>query len=594
MTREASDPTMRTFYLRTEPDPAMVIAHMPGDESARSSRGVIICPPLAWDDLCTYRARRTWAETLAAAGHPTLRLDLPGVGDSGGSSFSPSRLDAWVNAVTVAVRWLRDEAGCDRVAGIGVGFGGMLAWLAAARGAEIDDLALWAVPMRGRQLVRELRAGAMLTIDRRVFLGPDGSESPEEDAVDGMLDEAGQVITTETIAELSAIDLAGLELPDAAGRAVLLLERPGVQADADLRDHLLATGADLSLGPGDEYGAMMQYVQESQTPLQAIDASLRWLGATPPARSEPAGPSVAGSGELIQPEIVLDGGGATVRERPIAVTLSAGEMVGIVTEPTGGRGAGLTAIFFGGGSDRRIGPNRMWVDAARRWAARGVTCVRLDLPGIGDAPGDERRWDRLASHYNPAMVDLTVELLDALVEAGLPREFILAGFCSGGYRSIHTAARDARVRGAIAISLPYARWTWWTVNVRDSWLLIWSPRPGDSKAKIATARTLRRILLVLRWCQARLLEIMQGRRSPGERVIDQVCARGTELTLIARRDSYTSDELRLPRRKARLDRYRTLHLTVMPNKDERFRPLSVQRWVSNELDAGIGRAVAPR
>jgi hypothetical protein len=77
-------------------------------------------------------------------------------------------------------------------------------------------------------------------------------------------------------------------------------------------------------------------------------------------------------------------------------------------------------------------------------------------------------------------------------------------------------------------------------------------------------------------------------------VIDQVCARGTELTLIARRDSYTSDELRLPRRKARLDRYRTLHLTVMPNKDERFRPLSVQRWVSNELDAGIGRAVAPR
>ena len=159
----------------------------------------------------------------------------------------------------------------------------MIAWLAAAHGAEIDDLALWAVPMRGRQLIRELRAAAMMTIDRRVFLGPDGAESPEEPSGGDLLDEAGQVITAETLADLSAVDLRSTALPNPEGRAVLLFERTGAKPDVDLRDHLASISVQLTVASGDEYGAMMRYVQESATPWGAIRASLDWLAAPAPA-----------------------------------------------------------------------------------------------------------------------------------------------------------------------------------------------------------------------------------------------------------------------------------------------------------------------
>ena len=95
------------------------------------------------------------------------------------------------------------------------------------------------------------------------------------------------------------------------------------------------------------------------------------------------------------------------------ISLPAGEAAAIITEPLGATAADLSVLFLSGGSDRRIGANRMWVDAARSWAALGVTSVRVDAPGIGDSDGDERAWDALSSHYDPSLVTRLKELLDA-------------------------------------------------------------------------------------------------------------------------------------------------------------------------------------
>jgi alpha-beta hydrolase superfamily lysophospholipase len=145
----------RPVYLDAASEPIFGFFHAPADSSPRRL-SVLICAPFAWDDVASYRPRREWAEQLASAGHPTLRFDWPGTGDSGGSPRDPRRLEAWTDAVGAAVAWLRLTAGDSRVAAMGLGLGGLVAWRAVSQGVSIDDLVLWAVPARGRQFVREL------------------------------------------------------------------------------------------------------------------------------------------------------------------------------------------------------------------------------------------------------------------------------------------------------------------------------------------------------------------------------------------------------------------------------------------------------
>ena len=71
---------------------------------------------------------------------------------------------------------------------------------------------------------------------------------------------------------------------------------------------------------------------------------------------------------------------------------------GILAEPEGPPEApepvrtDTCVVFLNAGAVRRMGPNRMWVEAARRWAANGVPTVRVDVEGIGDATGDAAQY----------------------------------------------------------------------------------------------------------------------------------------------------------------------------------------------------------
>jgi len=56
---------------------------------------------------------------------------------------------------------------------------------------------------------------------------------------------------------------------------------------------------------------------------------------------------------------------------------------GVLTEPLGSGEGVLCAILLNAGAVRRIGHHRMWVEVARRWAARGVPTLRLDVVGVG-------------------------------------------------------------------------------------------------------------------------------------------------------------------------------------------------------------------
>ena len=93
------------------------------------------------------------------------------------------------------------------------------------------------------------------------------------------------------------------------------------------------------------------------------------------------------------PIIVGAGGGPTVVARTATGTsvvetpmfLGDTGLFGILTEATDST-TRTTALLLNVAHGNRIGPDRMWVDLARQWAAAGMRCFRMDHSGLGDSP----------------------------------------------------------------------------------------------------------------------------------------------------------------------------------------------------------------
>jgi pimeloyl-ACP methyl ester carboxylesterase len=409
---------------------------------------VVICPPFGWDLMCPYRARRDWAEHLAARGYPTMRIDLQGTGDSAGMPTDPARLDAWTRAVFAAALSLRCASGAQRIVAIGIGLGGMVAYHAAAAGAAVEDLVLWGVPARGRALVRELRALARLS-SSSVARSGGGDAAP---LPHGAVLAAGYLLSAETTAALEQLDLGELALPDAATRRMLLLGRGQAHVDEPLRRSLQDAGARVTVarGPGlgrigETFACVDRWLDEGHDPPKRMPRRLR-------VRSRPTDPSAPADPDPSQQHLRLTCEEGDLRESAIWIERPRGRLFGVLAEPVGPP-QDLCMVLLNAGPQRHIGPNRMWVEIARRWAVRGVPSLRIDLSGIGDSDGDASVLAIPGALYAPEYLDETIATLAWLHERGLPDRFVLVGLCSGAYWAMHVAVRDHRI-GAIVMLNP--------------------------------------------------------------------------------------------------------------------------------------------
>lgn len=568
-------------FLPCSPDPAFCVVHRPS--GVPSGQGIVFCPPLAWSEFCTHRARWDWAQALAAAGHHALRLDLPGSGDSVGSPLEPGRPAAWIDAIATAARWLLDEAACTRIVALGIGFGGMLAWLAAAAEPAIDDLILWGTPTSGRRVVRELQSAVKLNVDWELAPG-----LSEESVAPTSIDDAGAPMTPATFEELSRLELDGSALGHARERRVLLLARPGDPVDASLHELLVSSGVTPSVADGSELGAIMQYESNVQ-PRSAIESSLSWLESAETGLSSPGGDT----GRRLPESVEFERDGVRVRERMLTLSLSTGEAQAIVTEPLTAPPAGLTAVFVSASADRRIGPNRLWVQTARRWAARGLSAVRVDPPGVGEAPGENFTatlpWELLRDDR----VGEQREILRAVRAAGLPGRTILVAFCSGSFRAFGAARDDEDTAGIFLIGLPALR-TKAQRTLRREYAIsrLALEQRGQAHMGRVAARLRLRALRLWRSAECAAITLTQSRRDRLERSLGQLTTRGTELLVILRSWDWTAQQLRPLRRQARLRRDPRLRIAMMPSDDTRFRPPPAQAWTARELDDALERVIA--
>ena len=409
-------------------------ANLPAKKCERP--GIVIVPPLGWEDICSYRPLRFLARQLAQNGFPVLRFDLPGTGDSSGDALDASLFDAWVKSVGDAAAELRALAGIDEIAIAGVRLGAMLALLAAARGIDAGDLILWGPSSTGRGLMRELRAFA--SVQLREY-GNGGAAPPE--SIPGF-EASGFLIAPETQHALESVDFSSL--PPMPQKRVLVLKREELAPDAKLLAALEAAGCRVEVKAGPGYSAMMAIPHEAVPPEETGREMIRFLDAS--HRGE-----AAEIGTLPARVAIADMGGGVLETIYTIARQPGRAMFGVLSEPGPKvQRARCCAVFLNPGATRHIGPNRMWVEAARRWAVRGVVSLRLDLNGIGESDG-EAVLDVEALYQNHLVDQIEFAIESLRARLGVHR-FVAVGLCSGAFWALHAAVRDPEIRAAVMLN----------------------------------------------------------------------------------------------------------------------------------------------
>ena len=126
---------------------------------------------------------------------------------------------------------------------------------------------------------------------------------------------------------------------------------------------------------------------------------------------------------------------------------SHGGLIGILTEPTGDAfdqtDARPAIVVSNVGLNHRSGPNRLWVEFARRMADKGFVTLRFDLSGLGDSAS---RLDMLSTteRHNADMR----EAVEFVLKKKQLSRVALIGLCSGVDPVHAVALEDPRVSHA--------------------------------------------------------------------------------------------------------------------------------------------------
>ena len=118
----------------------------------------------------------------------------------------------------------------------------------------------------------------------------------------------------------------------------------------------------------------------------------------------------------------------------------------------------ICVLYLNAGGVRHTGPNRMWVESARRWAERGVVSLRIDLQGIGESEG--QRFPRSSGFISRLKSGGAGRDCDRFPATARRSEavWLVAGLCSGACWAFHAAVRYSDVQAAILVNPSLLYW----------------------------------------------------------------------------------------------------------------------------------------
>ena len=403
--------------------------HLPA--AGQAGHGVILCSPLAHEELATHAGWRVLGRMLAEAGLAALRFGYPGTGDSAGDEDEPDRLERWIESIVAAAAWMRRCCGVSGISLVGLRLGAPLAALAAARIEGVHTLALLSPVVSGRHFVREMRLLASAWW---------AESSPNQRPLDtppGCLDVVGYRWDAASLRALAAIDLHHLARWP---QRVLVMDE---QARPDLAAAVRARAGQVSvLGFPGALDFLVDPLRSvvPQAAFETLCALLATEADQPPHAAMTLDP----------PRIEL----AHAVEEPLAFGPDQ-RMNALLCRPAREAPGRPAMLILNTGLTHRIGHSRMSVLLARALARAGVASLRIDGTGIGDTPlPPGGQPTKLFDLRSVADVMAAVDALQAL-DFGPVTVF---GMCAGGYQAFHAALADPRIAGIIVLNMPKFIW----------------------------------------------------------------------------------------------------------------------------------------
>jgi alpha-beta hydrolase superfamily lysophospholipase len=387
---------------------------------------VLLCSGISQDFSNGYRPFRLLANHLAQLGHPVLRFDYAGIGDSA-EPDGVNLWQVWQENTAQAALWLRKYSDVQDVIFIGLRIGAVLATLEASKGAA--GLVLIEPCLTGRSYVSQIVTEARLRGGRQ----PDGGI------------ELGELkFSRECLEEMRAATLAEIALPPGFPAAIythMPVEKvmarlmPWQQKNIEVFWNSLE-GLEAMLRPSHHDG------EAELEPSALLDWLHRRFPVTTPL---PHARSLAVKYEdLVLPEYI----------ETLLRFGDAGVLTGMLCVPAVEYCPGLIVVICNTGGNPRHGFARFGVELARALAAAGITSLRFDFAGFGDSIYYDDGCDlqsRIFMTDRGADIQAAVNTLEALGY----NEFALQGLCSGAYHAVHGVCLDSRITRLLAVNLPW-------------------------------------------------------------------------------------------------------------------------------------------
>jgi hypothetical protein len=293
---------------------------------------------------------------------------------------------------------------------------------------------------------------------------------------------------------------------------------------------------------------------------------------------------------------------AMVRENQAAPPIreeavSMGGLIGILAEPTQpSMESPFPAILLHNvGANSHVGPNRLYVRMARRWAALGFRVLRFDTTGLGDSPASGRTPENRV--YSATAPGDSLRAMDFLAQTRATPRFVLMGLCSGASVSFHAALADRRVAALVLMNILVFDWKegdsvdarrrQHVKSTRFYSRAFWGRQVwarlirGEVNVTVIAHGLLKKAWARVRYIGSRAMlgegEVALGLRS--------LIGRGTDVLLVFDAEDGGRDvvDAHLGTNAARLQHSRGFHFEVIEGTDHTFSPLWAQEHLLSML-----------